>query len=147
MKYSQASPGRIFVIRLEDGEILHETLERFAQEHGIHAASVIALGGADAGSKLIVGPAQARSQPIVPMELTLTDVHEVAGVGTIFPDAKGQPVLHLHMACGRNADTRTGCVRGGVRVWHVMEVVVRELIDTPARRLPDPATGFELLQP
>jgi predicted DNA-binding protein with PD1-like motif len=24
MKYSQAQPGRIFVIRLEDGEVIHD---------------------------------------------------------------------------------------------------------------------------
>jgi predicted DNA-binding protein with PD1-like motif len=30
MKYSEAKPGRIFVIRLEDGEIVHEVIEAFA---------------------------------------------------------------------------------------------------------------------
>lgn len=30
MKYSEARPGRIFVLRLEDGEIVHEVIERFA---------------------------------------------------------------------------------------------------------------------
>lgn len=29
MKYSEAKQGRIFVIRLEDGDIVHEELERF----------------------------------------------------------------------------------------------------------------------
>ncbi|MDY6863052.1 MAG: DUF296 domain-containing protein, partial [Thermodesulfobacteriota bacterium] len=29
MKYSQAKPGRIFVIRLEDGDIIHEEIEKF----------------------------------------------------------------------------------------------------------------------
>ncbi len=81
------------------------------------------------------------------MELALGEAHEVAGVGTIFPNARDEPVLHLHMACGREGETRTGCVRRGVRVWHVLEVVVWELTDTGARRMPDAATGFELLEP
>ena len=123
MRYSQAKPGRVFVVRLEDGEVLHETIERFAQEQAIHAASLVMLGGADAGSKLVVGPADGRSRPVVPMELVLDDVHEVAGVGTIFPDAAGRSVLHMHVAAGRRDQTRTGCVRRGVRTWRVREII------------------------
>lgn len=147
MKYSEAKPGRIFVLRLEDGDILHESIEAFAAEHGINAAALIALGGADVGSKLVVGPEQGRSQVIVPMERILDNVREVTGVGTLFPDAEGKPVLHMHIACGREADTTTGCVRRGVKVWHVLEVILWELIDTPGRRLLDTPTGFDLLQP
>ncbi len=124
MKYSEAKQGRTFIIRLEDGEILHETIEAFAREHSITAAAVIALGGADAGSKLVVGPEQGRSTPVIPMEHILDDVHEIAGVGTIFPDKDHNPILHVHIASGRDKSTITGCVRRGVKVWQVMEVVL-----------------------
>ena len=146
MKYSEAKPGRIFILRLEDGDILHEAVETFACAHGIQAAALIVLGGADEGSKLVVGPEQGRSQPIIPMEHVLVGVHEVAGVGTLFPNASGQPVLHMHIAGGREEKTVTGCVRRGVKVWRVMEVVLWELAETTAQRLPDPATGLEFLQ-
>ena len=43
MKFSEARQGRVFVIRLEDGEIIHETIERFAGEQGIKAAALILL--------------------------------------------------------------------------------------------------------
>lgn len=147
MKYSEARQGRVFVLRLEDGEILHATVEAFAREHALRAAALIVLGGADRGSRLVVGPEQGRSTPVVPMEQVLGDVAEIAGVGTLFPDAQGAPVLHMHVACGRGHETVTGCVRRGVRTWHVLEVVLWELLDTSARRLPDPATGFALLNP
>ncbi len=147
MKYSEAESGRVFVLRLEDGDILHESIEAFAVAHGIRAAALIALGGADIGSKLVVGPEEGRGDPIVPMERVLDDVHEVAGVGTLFPNAAGEPVLHMHIAGGRGKEAVTGCVRQGVRVWHVVEVVLWELTRTSARRLHDPATGFELLEP
>ena len=49
MKYSEAKQGRIFIIRLEDGEILHETIEAFAAAKKIRAAALIVLGGADSG--------------------------------------------------------------------------------------------------
>ena len=54
MKYSEAKQGRTFVLRLEDGEILHECVEKFAREKGVSSGAVIAVGGADAGSRLIV---------------------------------------------------------------------------------------------
>jgi predicted DNA-binding protein with PD1-like motif len=147
MKYAEAKQGRVFVVRLEDGEVLHTSLENLARELGLKAAALIVLGGADKGSRLVVGPEQGRSTPVVPMERALGDVGEIAGVGTIFPDVKGKPVLHMHVACGRGDATVTGCVRRGVKAWHVMEIVIWELLDTTGRRLPDAATGFELLNP
>ncbi len=147
MKYSSAKPGRVFVLRLEDGDVVHETIESFAREQGIMAASMIILGGADAGSTLVAGPKQGRAQPVVPKTQVLDNVHEVTGTGTLFPDESGMPVLHLHMACGRGGSTVTGCVRCGVRVWHVMEVVLHELLDSTGVRKKDLATGFDLLVP
>jgi predicted DNA-binding protein with PD1-like motif len=147
MKFGFANPGRIFILRLEDGEILHETVEAFAREQGIRAAALIVLGGADEGSRLVVGPEEARSSPVVPMEHILDGTCEATGVGTIFPDAEGKPVLHMHIACGREQATVTGCVRRGVKVWQVMELILWELTGTGAKRVLDKNTGFELLQP
>jgi len=147
MKYTSAAPGRIFIIRLEDGEILHESVEAFALEQGIRAAALIVLGGADEGSKLVVGPEKARATPVNPMEHLLAGTSEATGVGTIFPGPDGKPILHMHIACGREGSTVTGCVRRGVKVWHVMEIILWELTGTDAKRVMDTATGFELLQP
>lgn len=147
MKYSEAKQGRTFIIRLEDGDILHEKMEEFARIHSIDAAALIAIGGADAGSKLVVGPEQGRGKSISPMEHILDDVHEIAGVGTIFPDKDHKPVLHMHIASGRRDETITGCVRRGVKVWQIMEFILFELIDSSARRIFDDQTGFELLEP
>jgi len=147
MKYSEARPGRIFVMRLEDGEVLHETIERFARERDIRAAALLVLGGADENSRLVVGPQEARATPVVPMEIALEQVHELTGVGTIFPNEAGDPVLHMHVGCGRSRSAVVGCVRRGVKTWHVLEAVLWELTGTDAQRVLDPATGFELLQP
>jgi len=147
MKYSEAKHGRIFVIRLEDGDIVHDEIERFAREKSIGAAALIIVGGADQKSKVVVGPERGRATPVVPMEHVLDEVHEIAGVGTLFPDDAGNPVLHMHMACGRKSSTITGCIREGVRVWHVMEVIVFELADTTGVRTHDSKTGFKLLHP
>lgn len=147
MKYAQAKQGRVFVLRLENGEVVHEVLEAFARDQGITAAALLILGGADRNSRLVVGPEDGTASPVTAMETQLGDVHEVAGTGTLFPDEQGRPMLHMHMACGRQQDTTTGCVRAGVKVWHIMEVVVFELLDVDARRMLEPHLGFQLLQP
>ncbi len=148
MKYSTARQGRIFVIRLEDGDIVHEEIEKLARSEGISAGALIILGGADEGSRLVSGPRESRSKPVVPLEAVLDGVHEVEGTGTLFPDEDGNPALHMHMAFGRLGEpNRTGCIRTGVRVWHVMEAVLVELLDSTAVRRLDDATGFALLDP
>lgn len=147
MKYSEARMGRVFVIRLEDGDVVHECIERFAREKGVRTAAMVIIGGADQGSRLVVGPENGRESPVTPMVRELNDVHEVAGTGTLFPDEGGNPLLHMHMACGRDSDARVGCIREGVRVWQVMEVVMWEIAETSAVRAMDPAVGLKLLRP
>jgi predicted DNA-binding protein with PD1-like motif len=147
MKYEEAKMGRVFVIRLEDGEIVHETIETFAREHQIRAAALIIIGGADNGSTLVVGPREDRLLPVVPMTHILGNAHEAVGTGTLFPDEEGAPILHMHLACGRGEETITGCIRTGVKVWRVMEVILCELLDTRAVRRQEPPTNFKLLQP
>ncbi|MEX1300414.1 MAG: PPC domain-containing DNA-binding protein [Desulfotignum sp.] len=147
MKYSCAHPGRVFVIRLEDGEVIHETIESFAREQEIRAASLLVLGGADQGSVLVTGPKQGRQFPVIPQTHVLDEVHEVSGTGTLFPDEAGNPVLHMHLACGRGHSAVTGCIRKGVKVWQVMEVILYELTGSTGVRRTDGLTGFALLVP
>ncbi len=147
MKHAAASPGRSFILRLEDGEVLHEQLESFALENGIAAASVIVVGGADDGSRLVVGPRDGRASPVEPMHHVLEGVHELSGCGSIFPDEEGAPLLHMHASCGRAGSSVTGCVRAGVKVWLIMEVIIQELTGAEAVRRRDPVNGFALLDP
>jgi predicted DNA-binding protein with PD1-like motif len=147
MKYSEAKYGRVFVIRLEDGDILHECIEKFARENNVKCGFLIAVGGADKDSKLVVGPEKGRAKFINPMEYILKEVHEIIGTGTVFLNEKREPELHMHVAAGRKDTTKTGCVRKGLKVWHVLEIVLLELTDTKAKRIPDKKTGFELLEP
>ena len=133
------------MIYLENGDIVHQEIEQFARNQSIKAAALTIIGGADKGSRLVVGPEHGSKLPISPMEQILENVHEIVGAGTLFPDQKGNPVLHLHMACGRKSFTKTGCIRRGVKVWHTMEVILFELLESPGRRILDPQTGFARL--
>jgi predicted DNA-binding protein with PD1-like motif len=145
MKYASAGLGRALIVRLEDGDVVHECIEEAARAEGIVRAAVILLGGAACGSRLVVGPEDGRADPIVPMERALHDVHEMVGAGTLFPDESGRPVLHLHAAFGRDDKVTAGCIRAGVTTWVVGEAVVIELVGSDAHRRVDPATGLEML--
>ncbi|MFA4837470.1 MAG: PPC domain-containing DNA-binding protein [Dehalococcoidia bacterium] len=147
MKYTEGKIGRIFVIRLQDGERLPAAIESFAADHHLLRGMCILIGGINDGGKIVVGPEDGEALPPVPMLFGLEGVHEVAGVGTIFPNKEGKPVLHMHAALGRQGQTRAGCIRPGVEVWQVGEVILLEIIDNHAQRLKDAATGFELLEP
>ena len=145
MKYTQASMGRILVVRLEDKDRLDSCIEEVAKKENIIRAAVIAVGGADSGSKLIVGPKDGRAETIEPITKVLNGQHEIAAVGTIFPNERGEPKLHMHASCGRMNETTTGCARAGVDIWYVGEVIIFELVGNSASRKIDENTGFELL--
>jgi predicted DNA-binding protein with PD1-like motif len=147
MRVAQGSLGRVLVIRLEDGDILHRCVERAAKEHGVRRAAVLALGGVDRGSRLVVGPRDGRREGIEPTLTKLEGEHELAAVGTLFPDEDGEPSLHMHASCGRGERSVTGCVRAGVATWLVQEVVVIELLGLRSLRATDPRSGFQLLEP
>ena len=145
MQYTQARPGRIFVLRLTQGEIIHRVIEDFARKQGIKAAVLTALGGVEHGSRLVTGPGDGLERPVQPTFHTLEGVHEAVGSGTIFPDEEGNPVVHMHMACGRGQNTVTGCIRPGVVVWQILEVVLQELTHFRGVRSKDNELGVSVL--
>lgn len=146
MDYTEANIGRIFVLRLHQNEILHENIEKFAIQKKIKNALCFFLGGAEDKSKVVVGPKDGNTMPPEPMITLLQGVHEGCGVGTIFTDESGNPKLHMHASFGRNDNAVTGCIRMGVNVWQIGEVVILELTGGSARRLKNKATGFEFLE-
>ncbi|MFO7802018.1 MAG: DNA-binding protein [Desulfovermiculus sp.] len=146
MQTEEVHQGRTFVLRLEHKDIVHTCIENFARDKGIRAAALIILGGADQGSRLVVGPEDGLARPINPVQTALEAAHEVTGTGTIFPNEQGEPILHMHMACGRGDCTQTGCIRSGVQVWQIMEAVLFELTNCRGQRIADPELGFMLLQ-
>ena len=147
MKCSVGGIGRVLVIRLEDGDVLHDCVERAARDNGIARGAVLALGGADRGSRMVVGPKDGRSEKIEPMLAQLAGESELAAVGTLFPDENGEPSLHMHASAGRDGRSVTGCVRAGVKVWLIQEVIVIEITGIDSVRVKDPRTGFHLLEP
>lgn len=146
MNFTEAKLGRIFILRLHQDEVLHEVVEKFAAENKVSSALCFFLGGAEDKSKVVVGPREGHGCTIDPMVTLLKGVHEACGVGTIFSDEQGKPTLHMHGSFGRDNAAITGCVRMGVKVWLVGEVVILELAGSKARRAKNKESSFELLE-
>ncbi|WP_428566247.1 MAG: PPC domain-containing DNA-binding protein [Solidesulfovibrio sp. DCME] len=145
MIVSEGRIGRVFVLRLGDGDRVPDAIEDFAASREVRSAVVLALGGLQDG-KLVVGPEDGAVLPPNPMLAAIAGVHEAAAVGTLFPTApEGKPALHLHGVLGRGETTRAGCLRPGLDVWKIFEVVVIEILGTDLARSHDPETGFTLL--
>ena len=145
MKASEGRIGRVFVLRLEDGDVIPDCIESFAAEKKIITGQVILVGGVG-GGKIVVGPEDSKEMPPQPVLLPVNGAHEVVGVGIIAPDKDGKPVLHIHASLGRSDKALTGCLRPGVSTWLVGEAIIYEILGAKAARLPDPKSGFDLME-
>lgn len=144
VKATQGRIGRVFVLRLEDGDVVPECIERYAAEQRIRVGQVLLLGGFGKG-EVVAGPRTSSKSAVEPLLLPVDGVHETLGVGLIAPDESGAPRLHVHGALGRAGNTLTGCLRQGVTTWLVAEAVITEILTDTARRQPDPESGIMLL--
>lgn len=145
MKATEGKIGRIFIVKLEDGDRLPDCIESFAFENGISTGQVLIVGGIGSG-QIVVGPRDSECMPPDPMLLPIDGAHEVAGVGTIAPGEDGKPLLHMHAALGRSGKTMTGCIRPGVYTWLTGEAVIYEIIGAKTIRSKDEKSGFALLE-
>ena len=145
MKACEGQLGRVFVLRLEDKDVVPDCLERFAEEKSIKVGHVILIGGIG-GGEVVVGPRKSDEMPPHPMLLPIDGAHEVAAVGVLAPDENGKPVLHIHGALGRSGQTMTGCLRPGVKTWIVGEAVLIEILGAKPVRIQNEKTGFGLLE-
>lgn len=142
MEYTQAQPGRIFIIKFEHGDDLLLSLQRFIHQEKIKTA-MIQLMGAMQRAELVTGPKQPTVPP-VPQWETIQDGWETIGLGTVFSDHKGVHI-HLHGAFGKGKKTRLGCLRKSSSVFLVIEAIVTELKQSRAHKKFDPQSGLSLL--
>jgi uncharacterized protein len=145
MKASEGKIGRVFVLRLEDGDMVPACIEEFAAKKAIKVGHVILIGGIG-GGQVVVGPRDSQEMPPDPVLLPVDGAHEVEGLGIIAPDKDGKPVLHIHASLGRGGRTLTGCLRPGVKTWLVGEALIYEILGTNVKRLSDKRSGFSLME-
>ena len=145
MKSCEGNIGRVFVLRLEHGDVVPDCIEQFAREKKVLYGYAIMVGGVDSG-QIVAGPRNSAARPLEPIFVPINDAHDIAAVGVLAPDESGQPVLHVHGTMGRSANTLSGCLRPEVTTWLIGEAILYEITGVKMVRLKDRVTGFELLE-
>ncbi len=143
MKYAQGTFGRVFLVRFDDRDDLLAGLKEVAVKENVRVASVLLLGGVRSAG-VVSGP----REPVIPPDpvwSNFSDGREVIAIGTLF--RKGdEPVLHLHGAIGRHAETLVGCIRKDASVYLVIEAVITEIVGIDARKVMNEKTGLAMLE-
>ncbi len=146
MKAAEGRIGRVFILRLEEGDEVPGCIERHAQENGVTVGYAVFVGGVGSG-QIVSGPKDPDARPPDPNTIEIENAHEVAAMGILAPDENMKPVLHIHGSLGRKSKTVSGCFRGGVKTWLVGEVILYEVLGTGSQRLMDQESGMLFLEP
>ncbi len=142
MQYSEGSFGRIFVIRLDHGEDLIESLQRFAREKNVECCAALFMGALRDG-RAVTGPVVPQVPPAAHFE-DFQSAWEVFGMASIYPSTDG-PKMHIHSALGRGREALLGCLREKVEVYLVVEAILFEICGTGAERIWDEQMQLYLL--
>lgn len=135
--------GRVFVVKFEDGDDLHEGIIRVAKKESVTTGFFYLLGGMRSAG-MVCGP----KEPVLPPEPAwegFTNGREILGIGSIFLK-DGEPAIHLHGAVGKFGTTLTGCVRKDAKVFLVVEAMILEVTGIDARKVVNEKTGIAMLE-
>jgi uncharacterized protein len=142
MQYSEGSLGRVFVLRMDDGEDMLESIQKFVKEKCIESGMMFFLGAMKEG-RAVTGPEKPVIPPIPHFE-TFDSAWEVFGMATVYPSTEG-PKIHMHSSMGRGRAALVGCIRDKAQVYLIVEAVLIEFKGLGARRELDERTGLYLL--
>jgi predicted DNA-binding protein with PD1-like motif len=142
MQYSEGTIGRVFVLRMDDGEDLIASVQRFVAEKKIESCMALFIGALRDG-RAVTGPELPVIPPVQHFEC-FDSAWEVFGMATVYPSSGG-PKIHIHSTLGRGRQALTGCIREHASVYLIVEVVLFELSGMSARREKDEKTGLHLL--
>jgi len=141
MQYSEGQVGRVFTVRIDDGEDFLREIQRFVTAMNIQNGTIQFLG-AVRSAKMVTGP----KEPVIPPSPRGEEIFggwELLGFATIYPGEDG-PSIHLHVAAGKGIRSLAGCLREKAEVFLVIEAIITEFVGISARRLPDEKTGVNL---
>ena len=141
MQYTEGQIGRVFVVRIDDGEDMLISLRQFISDKSIQAGTILFLGALMNG-RMVTGPEDPVIPP-VPHFVMFEGGWEVFGVGTIYP-GEGGPHIHYHASVGRSGHALTGCLREKAITYLIVEAVIMEFNGLSARREFDKRTQVHL---
>lgn len=143
MEYTQGTMGRIFVVRIDHGDNVLDSIQELAKKEQIRAAYFMMIG-AVGSSKLVTGPKEKCIPPDV--EWTeFSDARELVGAGNI-AWMDNEPKIHLHAAIGGTAGVIMGCVRDNTEAFMVVEVVIFEIDGVDIVRKFNETVGFNQMK-
>jgi predicted DNA-binding protein with PD1-like motif len=131
MQYTEGQVGRVFVVRIDDGEDMLLSLRQFVLDKNVQAGSIHFLGALMNG-RMVTGPEEPIIPP-VPHFVMFEGGWEIFGVGTIYPGESG-PHIHYHATVGRSGHALTGCLREKAVTYLIVEAVIMEITGLSARR-------------
>jgi uncharacterized protein len=123
MQYSEGRIGRVFVLRIDDGEDFLGVTREFVKTHAVTAGTILYLG-ALRQAKMVTGPEEAVFPPD-PHFVMFEGGWEMVGIGTITME-DGSPAIHFHTSVGRAGHALTGCLREKAVTYIVAEAVILE---------------------
>ncbi len=142
MQYSEGSLGRVFVLRMDHGEDLIESLQKFLKEKKIESCTALFMGALRDG-RAVTGP----KLPVVPPTTNFEaydSAWEVFGMATVYPSIEG-PKLHIHSGIGRGQQSLLGCIRDKAQVYLIVEAILFEICGLSAERAWDENMQLYLL--
>ena len=137
MQATEGKIGRIFILRLEDGDTIPDCIENFALNNDIRNGYVNFTAGFKSGS--------IQTHPDQP-EAAIQEPHAGAAQGLISRNTEDRPVLQIHSICSRDDHTISGYLHTGADINITGEVIIYEILDAACSRVTDEATGLQLLQ-
>jgi predicted DNA-binding protein with PD1-like motif len=141
MQYTEGQIGRVFVVRIDDGEDMLLSLRQFIIDKNIQAGSIHFLGALMNG-RMVTGPEEPVIPP-VPHFVMFEGGWEILGVGTIY-QGEGGPHIHYHASVGRSGHALTGCLREKAITYLIVEAVIMEFTGLTARREFDEKTQLHM---
>ena len=135
--FKACDSGRRFILKINQGEDIHERLRAFASEADVKNGIIIsAVGsvydvefrGIKSGAKLPLTPARTSTHMQAgPLEL-------LSLTGNIFPDEKNETDVHMHITVSKSSGEVLGGHLYGAKVFASCEVQVSEIIVTGVER-------------
>lgn len=135
--FKACDSGRRFILKISQGEDIHERLKTFASEAGVKNGIIIsAVGsvfdveyrGIKSGAKLPLTPARTSTHMAEgPLELLSLS-------GNIFPDENNQTDVHMHVTVSKSSGEVLGGHLYSAKVFASCEIQISEIIVTGVER-------------
>lgn len=142
MKYQVGEIGRVVVARFDDSDDILDGLVHIARREDIRACIFYLVGGIKDG-RIVVGP-ETDEMPPVPAWRSISESHEMFGLGTIFWYGD-EPLVHFHGAYGKHDLSKVGCLREKAGTFLIIEGIILEIKGVLASRQLDALSNMVLL--